>query len=354
MFGNDEKAKIGSVTSRWEHFHEWKRLAEEEPGVVDMETVLKGVCGKRNFIDLIENFIVFDDSSGEPRKILARNHQFLGVNRAVAAVCERREPRGRLGVFWIGFTGTPLFTGDQLTRRVFGDYVSICDFQRAVEDEATVPLYYDARGDKLGVAVGNLNERIAEKLEAFEAAGDVDVAQRLERELKRDYHVVTAGKRLDQVARDFVRHYSAAWETGKAGDGLRRPDDRRCRQARHDARIGMRRRHPPSPISGNPRQPPGRGRATGNSRLFLPPECLIVAVQRAHPGLAGIAAPSPPFPVFVCRARHPGHPGHPIGDAHRDAPVTPSPSSLYACRPLGPSPRPAPVRTLDERRRSSP
>ena len=345
MFGNGEKAKVGSITSRWEHFHEWKRLAEEEPGVVDMETVLKGVCGKRNFIDLVENFIVFDDSSGEPKKILARNHQFLGVNRAVAAVRERKQRQGRLGVFWhtqgagksysmvlftrkvhrklggnftflvltdrddldsqiyktfagcgvvdhdrdpcraasgqdlsrllaehkshvfsliqkfhrdvvpgegytarddvivitdeahrtqygtlalnmrnalpnagyIGFTGTPLFTGDQLTRQVFGDYVSTYDFQRAVEDEATVPLYYDARGDTLGVAVGDLNERIAEKLEEFETTvGGIDVAQRLERELKRDYHVVTAGKRLDQVARDFVRHYSAAWETGKA------------------------------------------------------------------------------------------------------------------------------------------
>ena len=118
---------------------------------------------------------------------------------------------------YIGFTGTPLFTGDQLTRRVFGDYVSTYDFQRAVEDEATVPLYYDTRGDTLGVAVGDLNERIAEKLEEFETAGGgIDVAQRLERELKRDYHVVTAGRRLDQVARDFVRHYSAAWETGKA------------------------------------------------------------------------------------------------------------------------------------------
>ena len=117
---------------------------------------------------------------------------------------------------YIGFTGTPLFTGDQLTRQVFGDYVSTYDFQRAVEDEATVPLYYDARGDTLGVAVGDLNERIAEKLEEFEAAGGIDVVQRLKRELKRDYHVVTAGKRLDQVARGFVRHYSAAWETGKA------------------------------------------------------------------------------------------------------------------------------------------
>ncbi len=343
MVGNGEKAKIGSITSHWEHFHEWKRLAEEEPGVVDMETLLKGVGEPRNFMDLVENFILFDDSSGETRKILARNHQFLGVNRAVTAVRERGARQGRLGVFWhtqgagksysmvmltrkvhrklggnftfliltdrddldtqiyktfagcgvadhdrdpcraasgdhlgrllaehkshvfsliqkfnrkadpdaactrrddvivisdeahrtqygtlalnmrnalpnasyIGFTGTPLFKEDEITRRVFGDYVSTYDFQRAVEDEATVPLYYDARGDKLGVAVGDLNERLAEKLEECEIDA-VDVAQRLERDLQRDYHVITAGKRLDQIAQDFVRHYAAAWESGKA------------------------------------------------------------------------------------------------------------------------------------------
>ena len=54
-FGNGEQAKIGSITSRWGHFHEWKRLAEEEPGAVDMETLLKGVCDRRNFMDLVEN-----------------------------------------------------------------------------------------------------------------------------------------------------------------------------------------------------------------------------------------------------------------------------------------------------------
>ena len=341
MFGNGEQAKIGSITSRWEHFHEWKRLAEAEPGVVDMETLLKGVCDKRNFTDLVENFILFDESCGATRKILARNHQFLGVNRAVDAVRERKTRAGKLGVFWhtqgagksysmvmftrkvrrklggnftflvltdrddldsqiyktfagcgvvnhdrdpcrasdgrhlsrllaehksyvfsliqkfnvnpsaaytqrddiivitdeahrsqygtlainmrnalpnasyIGFTGTPLFKDDQLTRRVFGEYVSTYDFQRAVEDEATVPLYYDARGDKLNVAVGDLNERIAAKLEEFEI-DDIDVQQRLERALAQDYHVITADQRLDQIARDFVRHYSTAWETGKA------------------------------------------------------------------------------------------------------------------------------------------
>lgn len=343
MFGNGEKAKIGSITSKWGHFHAWKRLAEDEPGVVDMETLLKGVCNKRNLMDIVENFTLFDESSGEPKKILARNHQFLGVNRAVESVRERKERQGKLGVFWhtqgagksysmvmftrkvhrklgrnftflvltdrddldtqiyktfagcgvvnhdrepcraaggkhlgsllgqhksyvfsliqkfnqevdpdegytrrddiivitdeahrtqygtlalnmrnalpkasyIGFTGTPLFTDDEITRRVFGEYVSTYDFQRAVEDKATVPLYYDARGEKLGIAIGDLNERIAEKLEELET-DDIDVQQRLERELKRDYHIITADKRLEQIARDFVQHYAAAWETGKS------------------------------------------------------------------------------------------------------------------------------------------
>jgi type I restriction enzyme, R subunit len=343
VLANGVDAKLGGISSRFEYFHDWKRLAEDEPGVVDMVTLLKGVCDKRNFIDLLENFIIFDDSSRETRKILARNHQFLGVNRAIEAVQDRRNLEGKLGVFWhtqgagksysmvmftrkvhrklggnftfviltdredldsqiyktfagcglvdhdrdpcraadgehleqllaqhktfvfsliqkfnrdvnpdlgytqrddiivitdeahrtqygqlalnmrnalpnasyIGFTGTPLFKDDEITRRVFGDYVSTYDFQRAVEDKATVPLYYDARGEQLGVAVGDLNERIAAKLEELETQ-DIDIEQRLERELRRDYHIITADKRLDQIARDFVKHYATGWETGKA------------------------------------------------------------------------------------------------------------------------------------------
>jgi type I restriction enzyme R subunit len=353
VLANGVDAKIGSLSSRYEHFHEWKRLEENEPGMVDMETLLKGICEKRSFMDLFENFILFDDSSGKTVKIVARNHQYLGVNRAVQAVRGRKERLGKLGVFWhtqgsgksysmvfftrkvhrkltgsftflictdrddldtqiyktfagcgladndadpcragsgehlaellrlnkpfifsliqkfnrdvdpdepysprddiivisdeahrtqygrlalnlrnalphasyIGFTGTPLFRDDEITRRVFGDYISTYDFQRAVDDKATVPLYYDARGEKLRfvdeegkqrlVATETLNEKIAAKLEELEI-DDIDVAQRLEKELKREYHIITAGRRLDQVARDFVEHYSTQFETGKA------------------------------------------------------------------------------------------------------------------------------------------
>jgi hypothetical protein len=89
-----------------------------------------------------------------------------------------------------------------------------------------VPLYYDARGEKLNFVDddGNqhtvadpkgLNEKIADKLAELEI-DDVDVQQRLERELKRDYHLITCSSRLGQIAEDFVQHYVNGWESGKA------------------------------------------------------------------------------------------------------------------------------------------
>ncbi|WP_129596558.1 type I restriction endonuclease subunit R [Methanohalophilus profundi] len=342
MIGNGIQSKIGSYSSKYEYFHEWKRLEEEDEGSVDMETMLKGICSKDNFMDIFENFILFDESSGKLSKIIAKNHQYLGVNRAINSVRNRKQLEGKLGVFWhtqgagksysmafftqkihrklggnftflvctdradldnqiyntfagcgladndrehcrpnngdelqkmlsehkaivftliqkfnkkidddpystrediivlsdeahrtqsgllarnmrdalpnasfLGFTGTPLFKDDELTKRIFGGYVSTYDFQRAVEDDATVPLYYDARGDRLGITTNDMNERIAEKLEELEI-DDVDVTQKLEKELKREYHIITAEKRLDQIARDFTNHYSTQWECGKA------------------------------------------------------------------------------------------------------------------------------------------
>ena len=118
---------------------------------------------------------------------------------------------------FIGFTGTPLFQNDEITRRYFGDYISTYDFQRAVEDNATVPLYFDPRGDKLKVSTNNLNERIAAKIEELEIEDeDADIEKRIKGALKRDYNVITSEKRLDAIAQDFVTHYANGWEMGKA------------------------------------------------------------------------------------------------------------------------------------------
>jgi type I restriction enzyme R subunit len=115
---------------------------------------------------------------------------------------------------FIGFTGTPLFKQDEITKRIFGDYVSRYDFKRSEEDGATVKLVYENRGEKLGVARLDLNSRIAEKIE--EAELDPDQTALLDKLLGKDYEVITADERLDKIATDFVEHCATRWESGKS------------------------------------------------------------------------------------------------------------------------------------------
>lgn len=340
MLSNGIEGKVGSVTSKYEYFNEWKRLHEEEEGSVDFETMLKGMCSKENFMDIFENFILFDDSSGTKVKILARNHQFLGVNKAIESFKESKKIKSnKLGVFWhtqgsgksysivffcqkllrsvkgnhsflivtdrkeldeqiyntfvgvgavkpsskvwassgehlrqllsedqryifslihkfnekvkepyentedlivisdeahrtqygllaknmrdalpdakfLGFTGTPLLSGDELTKEFFGDYVSVYDFDRAVKDGATVPLYYQSRGEKLGIVDEELNKKIQDKIGEFDLSDEEE--EKLRKALSKEYHIITSNERLDTIAKDIVEHYSTMWESGKA------------------------------------------------------------------------------------------------------------------------------------------
>ncbi len=342
MLSNGLEAKVGTLGSKYEFFHEWKRLQEKEQGSVALETMLRGICKKETFLDLLENFILYDHSGSKTAKILARNHQYLGVNEAVEAYKSRKLNNGKLGVFWhtqgsgksysmlflsqkirrkfagsptivvltdrdelnsqisdtfencgllgntkasqfiassgtdlvnklkgnpsfiftlihkfnkeneqaiipdhdiiimsdeahrsqyglyadnmmallptasrIGFTGTPLLSSDNITERTFGGYISVYDFKRAVDDGATVPLYYENRGEKLK----NLkNPKITKEiLEAIDRA-DLDVNQkdRLEKDFAKEIHLLSAEPRLDSIAKDFVKHYSDLWTSGKA------------------------------------------------------------------------------------------------------------------------------------------
>lgn len=115
----------------------------------------------------------------------------------------------------IGFTGTPLLADDNITERTFGGYVSIYDFKRAVEDGATVPLYYENRGERLQV---NQDDMLTDKiLDAVERADlDPEQEEKLEHEFEKEIHVLTAEPRLRRIAKDFVGHYSDLWTSGKA------------------------------------------------------------------------------------------------------------------------------------------
>ena len=342
ILSNGMEAKVGTLGSKYEFFHEWKRLNEADAGSVALETMLRGICKKENFLDLFENFILYDHSGGNTAKILARNHQYLGVNEAVKAYEARKLNDGKLGVFWhtqgsgksysmlflsqkirrkfagsptiviltdrdelndqisdtfescgllgktkaaqfiatsgtdlvnklngnpsfiftliqkfnkpdaqpiypdhdiivmsdeahrsqygifadnmmkllptaarIGFTGTPLLSSDNITARTFGGYISVYDFKRAVEDGATVPLYYENRGDKIeDLHNPEITDRILEAIENADL--DVDHQEKLEAEFAKEIHLLTAEKRLRSIARDFARHYSDLWTSGKA------------------------------------------------------------------------------------------------------------------------------------------
>jgi len=338
---NGSDSKLGSITAEWERWVEWKRIErEDEPRRVSLEVLIRGTCQKQRFLDLIENFTLFSDFKGGVVKVLGQNHQYLGVNNAIASMLKAREMgHGRGGVFWqtqgsgksfsmvffaqkvfrklrgnwtfvivtdrtelddqiaktfksvnavsdaegeechassgahlrellrgnhryvftlvhkfqtaemlsdrsdiivltdeahrsqydtlavnmraalpkatfLAFTGTPLIAAEERTRDVFGDYISIYDFQQSIEDGATVPLFYENRTPELELVNPDLNEDIYALIE--DADLDDDQQDRLETYLGRQYHLITRDDRLDVVAKDIVRHFLGRGFFGKA------------------------------------------------------------------------------------------------------------------------------------------
>ena len=353
VLSNGIEGRIGSITGRYQHFHEWKRITEEEKGIVALDRIIIGVCEKNRFLDLFENFVLFDNSLGKVVKLIARNHQFIGVNKAIENIRHKEElynlgkisleEKQKLGVFWhtqgsgksysmvffsqkihrkftgsytflivtdrneldtqiygtfsgvgavpqikagtkdslqansgkhlkellssehrylftlihkfnfpeeitkreniivitdeahrtqggqlainlrnalpnasfIGFTGTPLLKDDEITKRIFGEYVSRYDFKRSIDDGATVPLYYENRGELLNLKNPVINKEIRAIIDDEFEALDSDQRSRLEQLFAREYPVLTAHKRLDAIAKDVVWHFCNRGYKGK-------------------------------------------------------------------------------------------------------------------------------------------
>ncbi|MBV5339084.1 MAG: type I restriction endonuclease subunit R [Deltaproteobacteria bacterium] len=338
---NGTDSRVGSLTADWERWVEWKRIErEDEPRRVSLEVMLRGTCDPARLLDLVENFTLFSEHKAGLVKILSQNHQYLGVNNAIASMLEARTlGHGRGGVFWqtqgsgksfsmvffaqkvlrklagnwtfvvvtdrveldeqiaktfkttgavseaegdechasssahlrellrgnhryvftlvhkfqtpellcdrsdvivltdeahrsqydtlalnmrsalpramfLAFTGTPLIAGEERTREVFGDYVSIYDFQQSIEDGATVPLFYENRTPELQLVNPDLNEDIYRLIEDTEL--DADQEAKLEKVLGRQYHLITRDDRLETVAQDIVRHFLGRGFVGKA------------------------------------------------------------------------------------------------------------------------------------------
>ena len=363
IVSNGTDARFGSITSTWDHFYRWKRINEDDPDPAPkhdelplaplLPILLHGMCNKSELLDIVENFTLFDSSEEHTLKLIARNHQFIGVNKAIARLKsgDADVQAGKLGVFWhtqgsgksysmvffcqkvhrkvsagytfvlltdrkeldtqiyttfvgcgvstnkgdkatgadglqrllgdenrryvfslihkfhkrvaepwtsrrdiivlsdeahrtqygrlatqmrmalrhatfMAFTGTPLIEGKERneTEKVFGSYVSVYDFQRAVADGATLPLYYENRGEKLRIVDADLNKRIEARIDAARADGELSEEKEtaLYRELAREYPVFTSETHLNDVASDFVAHYHQRWRLmespAKAGE----------------------------------------------------------------------------------------------------------------------------------------
>jgi type I restriction enzyme R subunit len=337
IVSNGSQSRVGSVSAGWEHFAEWKKIgSEDEKGRVSLETMLRGICDPVRLLDLVENFCLYQEVPGGLIKLTAKNHQYLGVNNAIAALTDIRQRDGKLGVFWhtqgsgksvammffaqkvlrkipgnwtfvvvtdrqeldgqiykhfasagvvtenraqaessqhlrqlltedhryiftlihkfripeevstrndiivitdeahrsqydtlalnmrtalpnaafLAFTGTPLIVSEEKTRQVFGDYISVYDFQQSVDDGSTVRLYYENRIPELQLINENLNEDMERLLE--EAELDETQEKKLEREFAREYHLITREDRLEAVAKDLVAHFTGRGFQGKA------------------------------------------------------------------------------------------------------------------------------------------
>ena len=130
ILSNGSQSRVGSMSAGWEHFAEWKKVgSENEAGRVSLETILRGVCDPERFLDLVENFTLFQEVPGGLIKLTAKNHQYLGVNNALEALADIRQREGKLGVFWhtqgSGKSIAMMFFAQKVLRKLPGNWTFV-------------------------------------------------------------------------------------------------------------------------------------------------------------------------------------------------------------------------------------
>lgn len=344
VISDGTEARIASLTADWERCMPWRTIDGKDiaaKGSAELEVLIRGVFDQKHFLDLVQNFIVFEQTKQGLIKKLAGYHQFHAVNKAVACTIEASSKKGdrRAGVVWhtqgsgkslsmaffagkivkapqlenptlvvltdrndlddqlhktfsdcaeiirqapqqaknrahlrellnvasggvvfttiqkflpeekgdrfpclsdrrnivviadeahrsqydfvtgfaknmrdalpkasfIGFTATPIEKTDRNTRAVFGDHIDIYDIHRAIEDRATVPIYYEARLAKLGLKEEE-KPKIDPEFEEVTEDQEETVKKKLQSKWSRLEALVGTEKRIEKVAADIVEH----------------------------------------------------------------------------------------------------------------------------------------------------
>ena len=139
LLSNGLEALMGPSHAPFDIFAPWKRLEEDGPESIALETMLRATCAPARFLDLIENFLIFEDARGGLRKVTGKYHQVLGVNRAIDAVQKLEENRGRLGVFWhtqgSGKSLSMVMFAEKVLRRLGGHWTFVIVTDRQELDD---------------------------------------------------------------------------------------------------------------------------------------------------------------------------------------------------------------------------
>ena len=196
ILSNGSETRVGTITAEWEHFFEWKKISdEEEAGVISLETVLRGVCEPTRFLDLVENFTVFEEVRGGLVKKVAKNHQYLGVNKAIQAVTNLEDNQGRLGVFWhtqgSGKSLSMVFFTQKILRKIPGNWTFV-----VVTDRAANEIAHDA------VVFGVLVQKIRSLSEPADISAIMrDVEVLLDESIATEGYIINApvGQELDSA-----------------------------------------------------------------------------------------------------------------------------------------------------------
>lgn len=156
LLSTGSETRVGATFAAWERFGEWKRIDDEsEPGIVSLETAIRGLLEPARLLDTVENFIAYLERPGGLLKVLAQNHQVLGVNAAMRALADPHTRDGRLGVFWhtqgSGKSLSMLFFTQKVLRREPGNWTFVMVTDRTELDGQLYEEFKDA-----GVVDGHL------------------------------------------------------------------------------------------------------------------------------------------------------------------------------------------------------
>ncbi len=149
LLSNGSETRVGSTFAPWQRFGEWKRVDyESEPGVVSLETAIHGVCEPSRLLNITESFVAYLERPGGLGKLLAQNHQVLGVNAAMRALRDQETRDGRLGVFWhtqgSGKSLSMVFFTQKVLRREPGNWTFVMVTDRAELDDQLYDEFKDA------------------------------------------------------------------------------------------------------------------------------------------------------------------------------------------------------------------